>query len=141
MQDTQDQQQMQQDPSPGSPEMPSVQQGPAAAAAGAGSAGSRPTEPVHHQPPEQQQQVSVQAHVSSRVDSCVLGPAFAQQQTPVSVGVPQPGTPAAAQGSSLLRRGADLLVLLQSGWVSRPRRLQAGCSLQVQRTLTTASCS
>lgn len=118
-QDTQEQQVMQQEPSPGSAETLSVQQEPAVA--GSGSDGSRPTQSVQWQSPEQQQEGvgAEQAPVCSRVGSNVLGPASGQQR----VGVPQPGTPAAAQGSGLLRRGAGLLVLLQSGWGGKAKAL------------------
>ena len=113
---------MQQEPSPGPAELPSVQQAPAVT--GSGSDGSGPTQPVHPlhwQSPEQKQERvgAEQAPVCSRVGSNVLGPASGQQR----VGLLQPGTRGAAQGSSLLRRGAGLLVLLQSGWGGKAKAL------------------
>jgi hypothetical protein len=103
-QDMQEQQEMQQEPSAGSAELPSVQQL-LAVTGGGGSEGSWPTQPVHPlqwQSPEQhteqqhEEEGALQAPVSSRVGSSVLGPASGQQLV-------QPGTPAAAQGSSVLR--------------------------------------
>jgi hypothetical protein len=121
-QDTQDEQELQQEPSPGSAELASAQQALAAAGCG-GSEGSCPTQPVHPlqwQSSEQQQQQqgegAQQPPVCSRVDSNVLGAASGQQLV-------LPGTPAAAQGSSLLRRGAGLLVLLQNGWRGKAKAL------------------
>jgi hypothetical protein len=120
-QDVQEQQEMQQEPGspdlPGSAELPDVQPVPAPAVTGSGSDGSGPTQ--QWQSPEQQQQGTQQAPECSRVGSSVLGPASGQQQ----VGVPQPGTAAAAQGSSLLRRGAGLLVLLPSHWRGKAKAL------------------
>jgi hypothetical protein len=112
----QDEQELQQEPSL---ELPDIQ--PAPAAPGGGREGSWPTPGS----PEQQQgaQQAQQAPEGSRVGSNVLGPANGQQQ----VGVPQPGTPAAAQGSGLLRGGSGLLVLLPGQGAARPRLLQAGC--------------
>jgi hypothetical protein len=111
-QDMQDEQELQQEPSL---ELPDIQ--PAPAATGGGSHGSWPTPGS----PEQQQgaQQAQQAPECSMVGSHVLGPASGQQQ----VGLPQLGTPAAAQGSSLLRRGAGLLVLLQNGWGGKAKAL------------------
>jgi hypothetical protein len=121
-QETQGQQELEQEPSPGSAEFASVQQ--ALVAAGCnGSEGSCPTQPVHpvqwqssEQQQQQQEEGAQQPPMCSRVGSNVLGPASGQQ-------VVHPGTPAAAQGSSLLRRGAGLLVLLQNGWRGKAKAL------------------
>jgi hypothetical protein len=99
-QDMQDEQEQQQEPSL---ELPDIQPAPAPGS------------------PEQQQgeQQAQQAPECSMVGSNVLGPASGQQQ----VGLAQPGTPAAAQGSSLLRRGAGLLVLLPGHWRGKAKAL------------------
>jgi len=126
-QDMQDEQELQQEPSPASVELASVQHALAAAGCG-GSEGSWPTQPVHPlqmQSSEQQQQQAEGAQqppVCSRVGSNVTGPASGQQLV-------HPGTPAAAQGSSLLRRGAGLLVLLQHRWGSKAKALQGRVQL------------
>jgi hypothetical protein len=111
-QDMQDEQELQQEPSL---ELPDIQ--PAPAATGGGNRGSWPTPGS----PQQQQgaQQAQQAPECSMVGSNVLGPASGQQQ----VGLPQPGTPAAAQCSSLLRRGAGLLVLLPGHWRGKAKAL------------------